>query len=80
MDISELCPSQELRGKPEWEERLLLPELPAAAMLGGAGTSQPALCWYVCGPGRFGLSPYIFFWFFETGFLCIALAVLELTL
>lgn len=56
------CTCQELRGsgKPEWEERLLLPELPAAAMLGGAGTSQPALCWYVCGPGRFGLSPCIF--------------------
>jgi hypothetical protein len=23
---------------------------------------------------------FIYFWFFETGFLCIALAVLELTL
>jgi hypothetical protein len=25
-------------------------------------------------------STFFFFWFFETGFLCIALAVLELTL
>jgi hypothetical protein len=28
----------------------------------------------------FGLFLFLFFWFFETGFLCVALAVLELTL
>jgi hypothetical protein len=34
-------------------------------------------------PAYFGLKIYLFIiiiWFFETGFLCIALAVLELTL
>jgi hypothetical protein len=28
----------------------------------------------------FGFFFFFFFWFFETGFLCVALAVLELTL
>ena len=30
--------------------------------------------------GFFCLFVWFFFWFFETGFLCVALAVLELTL
>jgi hypothetical protein len=54
---------------------------------------QLAVSWYVCsqsGPLRLGcvwvlgqlvdFFFFFFFWFFETGFLCIALAVLELTL
>jgi hypothetical protein len=35
------------------------------------------VCLFVCLGFFFGL---FFFWFFETGFLCVALAVLELTL
>jgi hypothetical protein len=32
------------------------------------------------GTKRYDFFFFFFFWFFETGFLCIALAVLELTL
>jgi hypothetical protein len=37
------------------------------------------LCFFVC-LVWFGLVWFGFSWFFETGFLCIALTVLELTL
>ena len=31
-------------------------------------------------PGFFLFFCFVFFWFFEAGFLCVALAVLELTM
>jgi hypothetical protein len=34
----------------------------------------------VLGDSRKAKEPLFFFWFFKTGFLCVALAVLELTL
>ena len=45
-----------------------------------ANKHRTTLC--VCGEsfGFFLVWFFFFFWFFETGFLCIALAVLELTL
>jgi hypothetical protein len=62
--------------------------------IGGLPSSPSALIYLVTGPGwkvemrgrkkggtLFFFFPFFFFfWFFETGFLCIALAVLELTL
>ena len=51
-------------------------------MVSGAGWFVEVIrswvtCLFVCLVGWFGL---VWFGFFETGFLCIALAVLELTL
>jgi hypothetical protein len=44
---------------------------------GGTTGGKVAVFW---GIFCFGFGWFFFFWFFETGFLCIALAVLELTL
>ena len=80
----------ELRNLPASASRVL--ELKACATMPGlAGRFQPLTylfihvfiysCMYVCIYLFMYVCMYLFiFWFFETGFLCIALAVLELTL
>jgi hypothetical protein len=48
----------------------LLTELPCLPLAPPSCLTLPVLLFFF----------FFFFWFFETGFLCIALAVLELTL
>jgi hypothetical protein len=43
-----------------------------------SGRAVSALNLWAISPAQY--ATFFFFWFFETGFLCVALAVLELTL
>jgi hypothetical protein len=53
---------------------------PGAAGLGGREEREKVLFSTFVIKSLFFFLFFFFFWFFETGFLCIALAVLELTL